>query len=198
MLNETLKAMLGDDLVKQIETKIGSLPEDEKSKVNIVNIGDGSYIPRSKYNDLNTSVEDLKTQIATRDTQLEDLKKANKGNEDLTTKIKELQTENATIKTEYEAKLETQARNSAINEYLGSAKAKNVKTILPLLDNEKIIYKDGKLLGIDDQVEAIKKENSYLFEEAKAHNGGFNPNPGAGDKTTVSTNDAMNNLIRGI
>lgn len=197
MINESLKTILGEDLVKQIETKIGTLDEEAKGKLNIANVGDGSYMPRAKYNALNDSVEDFKKQIADRDTQLEDLKKANKGNEDLVAKIKTLQDENATIKTDYEAKLEAQARSTAISEAISGAKAKNVKTILPLLDDSKIIYKDGKLVGVDEQLKALKEaeDSSFLFEATPQHNKGFNP--GKTGEAPQNTNESMNSLIRG-
>lgn len=193
MLNENIKLILGEELVKQVEAKLESI--EDKDKVIIANVGDGSYMPRTKYNSLNDSVEDLKKQIADRNIQLTNLKNNNKGNEDLLQQIKDLEISNKQIKSEYEDKLTARDRSYAIQEAIASSKAKNVKTILPLLDDEKIIYKDGKLEGLSEQLEAIKKDNDFLFEVAKQGGGGFNPNPNNSGGTT--TNDTMNALIRG-
>ncbi len=81
-------------------------------------------------------------------------------------------------KTDYEIQLALQ-----------QAGALNYKTVLPLLDREKITLKDGKIDGITDQLEAIQKDNAYLFQAAEPATPqptgkvtiGGNPDPNAGN-----------------
>ena len=55
--------------------------------------------------------------------------------------------------------------NTALDNALKEAKSKNNKLVKSLLDNEKLTLKDGKLEGLEEQLEAIKKENDFLFDK---------------------------------
>ena len=55
--------------------------------------------------------------------------------------------------------------NSALDSALKEFNSKNDKLVKALLDREKITLKDGKLEGIKEQLEEIKKENDFLFEK---------------------------------
>lgn len=55
--------------------------------------------------------------------------------------------------------------NTALDTILKEANSKNNKLVKALLDKEKITFKDGKLEGINEQLETIKKENDFLFEK---------------------------------
>lgn len=70
---------------------------------------------------------------------------------------------------------------------LGEAKAKNPKAVKALLNhNDLKLAEDGSIIGLKDQLEAIKSENDYLFESDQ-------PTPkvvtGGQNKTVLS--DAM-------
>lgn len=56
----------------------------------------------------------------------------------------------------------------ALESALAGAKAKNVKAVQALLSTKDMkLTDDGKILGLDDQLKAIKEQNDYLFEGAK-------------------------------
>jgi len=121
-------------------------------------------------------VTNLNGVIATRDKDIEDLKKSNKTVDDLNTQLSDLQSKYATEKTEREAdkaeaekKLIQAKTDSAIELALTNAKAKNIKTVLPLLDADGLVLDGEVLKGMDKQLETIKMENPFLFdvEEAK-------------------------------
>lgn|SRR5699024_504743 len=151
-----LKELLGEDLHKQVMDKIGD------NKIAIVS--DGNWIPKEKFDSKNEEVKNLKEEIKERDNQLSDLKEKAKDNDDLKQQIQELQDSNEEKQKEFEKKLEAQAKDSAIELALRDAKAKNPKIAKSALDLESISYKDGKLIGIDEQLQAIKESDSYLFE----------------------------------
>lgn len=54
---------------------------------------------------------------------------------------------------------------SAIELALNKAKAKNVVACKALIDATKVTLVDGKLTGIDEQIEKIMTENPYMFEQ---------------------------------
>ena len=70
--------------------------------------------------------------------------------------------------------------NYAIERALTAAKAKNAKAVKALLDMEKVKLDGEQLLGLDDQLKAIKESDPYLFGESGKVGSGTNP-PGAGD-----------------
>ena len=194
MINDSLKTVLGDDLFNQVKAKVEADPNKDKIRIENVDIESGNYIPKSKFNEVNEALKTANTEIATRDTQLADLKKSAKGNEDLLTKINELQTANTTTKAEADKKIADLQKENAISEALYGAKARNPKAIKGMLDLTKVEFKDGKVVGLDEQLAEIKKSDAYLFEAVKT-TPGFNPAAdGSGEKTP---SQAMNDLIRG-
>ena len=60
----------------------------------------------------------------------------------------------------------------------GNAKAKNVKSVKANLDLDKIKLDGDKLLGFDDQIEALKKSDAYLFDIDNTVDNGVENNGG--------------------
>ena len=114
-----------------------------------------------------------KTKIAT----LEDELKVQKGVlEEKNTKIKELESIDveAMKKAEYEkgkaegtAEMEKFKFNNALDNALREAKVKDSKAISGLLNMDNIKFEDGKITGLDEQVETLKESHDYLFHSDK-------------------------------
>lgn len=82
------------------------------------------------------------------------------------------------IENNSKAEIEKVRLESKIDLAINNAKAKNVKSVKANLDLEKIKLDGDKLLGFDDQIEALKKSDAYLFEIDKALNKGIDNNGG--------------------
>jgi len=106
----------------------------------------------------------LKEQISERDSQLESLKGQVKDNEELTAEIDRLKSENEAATTELQEKLEKQAFDFSLEKALTDSKVRNPKAVKALLDVESIKLDGEKLLGLDDQIKALKESDAYLFE----------------------------------
>lgn len=66
---------------------------------------------------------------------------------------------------------------SEIEKAVIKARGRNLKTIKPLLDMDKIeLDKDGAITGLDEQLKLIAKTDSYLFESPEADSSA-NPTP---------------------
>lgn len=106
----------------------------------------------------------LQKQIDERDKQLTTLKKSAKDNDELQSQIKQLQDDNKAAAERYQSDLKAQEKSFKIEGALRDAKAKNIKTVLPLIDTDKVsINDDGTLNGLSEQLDAVKKDNDYLF-----------------------------------
>ena len=78
------------------------LTEEQATKVLEIN---KDMIPYTRFKEVNDEKNELKNQLSNRDTQLKELAKITKDNEELNSKIKELQESNKNAQTEYENKL---------------------------------------------------------------------------------------------
>lgn len=180
---EKLKELLGEQLYNQVAEKLG----DKK----YVFGPQENYIPKERFNQVIEQIKGYKAQIGERDKQLEDLKKASEGNEELAKKIKEMEEQNKKIQTEYEEKLLNSQRDYAIDLAIAKAKVKNPKAVKALLDHEKIKVEDGKVSGLDEQLEVIRKSDGYLFEDYVPSGTGFNNDSKQPEKEEFTKEQAM-------
>lgn len=160
----------GDNLEK-IMTEVGKDKGISAEKVEL----------QSKIDDLTSQNETLTGQIKERDDQLNTLKKSVGDNEELKAQIKSLQDENKQTTTDYQTKLSEQSKNFKIDSALRDAKARNPKTVKALLDLDKVSVDGDNLVGFNDQLEAVKKDNDFLFEPSEPNNP---PKPGVKVTTT--------------
>ena len=169
MSKEFLKSLLGDLYTDAIGEKLG----DKELAI----INDGSYIPRQKFNEKDQEAKELKAQLKTRDQQLEDLKIKAAGNEELTKQLEDLKRTNLETQQEYENRLKEQARDFAIDRAIGDAKARNAKDVRALIDMSKVSLDGENIIGLSDQLEAIKTSDPYLFGDSQPGpvGGGTNP-----------------------
>lgn len=171
-IQEILKAQgLNDEQINKITT---SMKENKIYTTSLENVDE-------RYNKLKTQKIELEGQIKERDKQLSDLSKNNKDNKELTKQLEQLQLSNKKTKEDYENKIASIQFDYALEGTLNSAKCKNNKALKALLNLDEVKYQDGKLEGLETQLEVLKKEASYLFEaEQQTPSGsGFNP-PGEG------------------
>lgn len=155
-LNE-IKAKLGEDLIKQVDEKLGDFS---------INLGEEKLIPKAVFD---TDKDKLKKQLEERDKQLSELKKS--ANEELTAKISDLEKVNKANKDAYEKALLETRQNYALSNAISNSKPKNSKALEALLDKGKITFEEDAngnftIKGLDEQVEALKKSDAYLFEGA--------------------------------
>lgn len=152
----SLKELLGDDLYAQVIEKAGD------QKIDIVS--NGQWFPKERFDAVNNEKKELKSQLDERDQQLTALQKQAKGNEELQNAIEQLQEENKKVSEEYQQKLEKQAFDFALESALRDAKAKNIKAVKANLNIDGLKLSDDKVIGLDEQLTALKESDSYLFE----------------------------------
>lgn len=151
--------------MKREELKEHGLSEEQINFVMAQNGKDVNAL-NDKINGLTSERDGLQKQINDRDKQLNTLKKSSKDNEELQSQIKQLQDENKTAKQNYQDQLAKQNKSFKIEGALRDAKAKNIKTVLPLIDTEKVsVNDDGTLNGLSEQLDNIKQDNGFLFGE---------------------------------
>lgn len=149
------------------------------------------FIPKSRFDEVNESKKQLEKDIASRDEQLEALKKVDA--EGLKAEIEKLQGENKTAKEKFEADLKQMKMESAVEKALIGAKAKNIKAVKALLDLEKAELDGDSVKGLDEQLKKLQEgdDSKFLFDiqsSNKQQFKGFKPGdsgdgtPGAGQQ----------------
>lgn len=152
-------------------------------------------VPRSRLNSVIKQRDELKKQLAAGpqdaddddDDDLEDEdtdpKKGVKGKKkDAPITQKALEKLLAAKDKEKEDALKAQKVEFATREKLREAKAKDSDIVFGLLDRSKIAFgEDGKLTGLDEQLESLTKDKSFLFDVDDSEGGSGS---GAGEKGT--------------
>lgn len=125
------------------------------------------------------SVTQLTTQLTERDTQLEALKKVDA--EGLQAKITELQAANTEAQKKHEADIKAERLNFALESRLIKEGAVNTKAVRALLDASKVSLDGENLVGLDEQLKALKESEKWAFGEAQPGSTGMQqknpPNP---------------------
>ncbi|WP_434290913.1 phage scaffolding protein [Clostridium botulinum] len=142
------------------------IPEELQTKYKDIDLVDSKqYIIKDKFDTLNEQLKTANNTITT-------LKKDNKENESLQTKVGDYETK---VK-DYEKKIQDMQFNYALEGALKSANVRNTKAVKALLNLEGIKLEGESLRGLNEQIEAIKKSDSYLFtEEQKPQFSGIKP-----------------------
>lgn len=159
-----LKDILGD-LYGDFEGKISAYNEANPDKpVKLANLSEGGYVSKQKYAALETEAKGYKDKV-------QELESKPSGAEDVTklkNTIQTLQGENETLKQDYEGKIAEIRKNSAIDTALLKARAIDPDMAKVKLDMKAIeLDEEGKVTGLSEQLEGLKKEYAFLFQDAK-------------------------------
>lgn len=150
-----------------------------------------TYIPKSRFDEVNIAKKKAETDLKERDTQLENLKKSSGDSEALKVEIQKLQDENKTATAKYQADLKDMQLSSAIKLAL-SGKAQDENLVAGLFDKSKLILgDDGKITGLDEQLKGLQESKAFLFKQEEQTQTGFKTIiGGAGGQGSGTTTDA--------
>ena len=178
---EFLKAILGDDLYKQLEEKVNAHNGNEANKdkqIKVANLGNGEYVGKAKYDALQTLLDGKTTELTTANDLIADLKKGTKGNEELQGKVTAYETQ--------VTQLQEQLKQTQIDSELKVAmlaagvKADDIDYLTFKLNSkgDKLeLGDDGKIKGIDDMISGLKTQYPAQFETSNNNGTKIDPNP---------------------
>lgn len=122
------------------------------------------FIPKHRFDEVNEAKKQLEEQLAERDKQLAELKKAAGDNEELKKQIETLQAENKAKEEEYQARIKDLSITTAIKLAV-AGEAHDPDLVANLLDKSKIeVDEDGNIkAGLDEQLQALRESKAFLF-----------------------------------
>jgi septal ring factor EnvC (AmiA/AmiB activator) len=128
----------------------------------------GNFVTKTRFDEVNTAKKQLETDLKTRDTQLEELKKNTGDAEALQKTITELQAANATKDAEHAAAIKKMQIDNAVEKALIGAKAKNTKAVKALIADflEKAELDGENIKGLDDEIKKLTEaeDSKFLFD----------------------------------
>ena len=140
-----------------------------------------------RYNKLQEQKKQLEEASKTYQKQLEKLTKDNADVEALNKLVEQLQLSNKELETNHKQEMDRLQFNFALDGALTNAKSKNNKALKALLDMNSIKYQEGKFEGLQEQIEALQKDASYLFDlDTTPQNTGGLGNFGRGNSPTIT------------
>lgn len=175
--------------------KLG-LSEEQIEKVLSVNAEQlKGFIPKSRFDEVNNTKKQLEKDLKDRDVQLENLKNSSGDLETMKQTIENLQRDNKAAKDNFEAELAKFKLESAIDTTLLGSNAINTRAVKALLDMDKIKLDGDVLIGISEQIEALKnaEDSKMLFKvtETKQKEPNFSGvKPGEGNMGTEDRNQS--------
>lgn len=164
---ERLKELLGEELYNQAVEKVGGTPID---------LGEGK-IPMDRFNEVNNKKKELEEKADLLEADLRALK------EDSEVLL--------STKNELEEELKTTKLNNAIETTLIQTGAKNTKTIRALLDMSKVVEGEEGITGLEEQLNALKQSDPYLFKNNKVEGNSPNTSNLGGGGVTKKDFDSM-------
>lgn len=131
------------------------------------------WIPKARYNELNEAKKLAEENLKSANKTLDELKSKAGLSDEYKTQIDALKAEAKKAEEAHKATIAQMKRDSAIESALTSAKARNTKAVRALLDEGKLVLnEDGTLAGLKEQIEAVKKDNAFLFDSSDDDNNG--------------------------
>lgn len=169
---------------------LGQFKDGEIDKQKVIDAIDESksgMVPRSRLNDKNAEIDELKAEITNRDEQIAKLQDSVKDDSELQKELDEVKNQNAEWQTKYK---ESQLNNAV---KLAVAKdANDADDILAFINKDELeLQDDGNVKGLDKAIESLKESKPYLFVESKPS--GRTPDDGKNVNGGV-TQEEFNNM----
>jgi len=125
---------------------------------------DGEYIPKATFDAERETGKTLKSQVDDRDKQIKDLGAFKGTAEQLQIKVDSLQKDNKEAKDKFDGDLLKAQMDAAIKFEIQS-RVVDVDDVLPRLDANKIVFKDGKIeSGLTEQLDTLQKAKPHYFK----------------------------------
>jgi Phage minor structural protein GP20. len=146
----------------------------EEQATEAMKLLDDTFIPKHRFDEVNTKLATAETTIKERDNQLETLKKSTGDIDSLKQQITTLQGENKKKDEEHAQAIKSMKIDTAVQSALTNAKAKNLTAVKALLkDQDKFDLDDtGNVKGLSEQIKSLVKseDTSFLFDSAEPQN----------------------------
>ena len=169
---EFLKELLGEELYKQVESKINEHNGNEANKdkqIKLENINSGNYVSKMKYDDISNQLVGKDAELATANGLIAELKRGTKGNEELQGKITTYESDIANLQAELqETKIKSAVKVGLLSENCLDVEYVTYKLMESLKDKGETLELDGNenIKGWNDKISGLKTQLPTQFGSA--------------------------------
>ena len=151
-----LEELLGEELATQVKEKLG----DKQLAV----VNDGSWIPKTKFDEVIADKNVYKTQVDNYSKQIEELSKSSSGNEELSKQLEAIKAQAEQEKLDLLKQLETTKLENALKFQL-NGKVHDLDLTLGLINKEQIkLDEKGNITeGFEEQFKQLTEYKPFLF-----------------------------------
>lgn len=121
-----------------------------------------THVPKEVFNKLNDNYNSYKAEA-------EQWKESVGKVDEWKSKYEALESTSKQLEEKYKTDLASVKRDFAIENVLASAKPHDVKALKAMLDMGKVSFDDEGLHGLNEQLESLQKDKSWLFEKNAPH-----------------------------
>lgn len=144
---------------------------------------------------IKTERDNYKTQLDTAQTTLKSFEGVNV--QDLQGKVIKLTADLAANDAEYQKQIADRDFNDLLKTTAEGYKPRDLKAVMPFMDVEKLKASKNQEADIKTALEAVKKDNAYLFQDTQIPKV-VSYTPGSGGKGTEDTKTRANEALRSI
>jgi len=154
------------------------------------------FIPKARFDEVNTAKKTAEDTLKERDKQLEELSKTAGASEDLKKQIETLQTENKAASEKHAGELKDLTLTGAIKSAL-SGKVHDEALVAGLFDRTKLVIDGEKVVGLDEQLKGLQESKAFLFKPeggagtGGGGNGGFRVGGAGGGNGGQASNEQL-------
>lgn len=135
-------------------------------------------VPKEQLDTANAEKKQQQEDIASRDKQLEELKKSSGDNAELKKQIETLQETNKSEAKKHADEMKEFRLTSAIKLAI-TGKVHDEDMAAALFDRSRLVLaEDGSVSGLNEQLEAIRKDKAFLFKDGDGQGSGAKGKPG--------------------
>ena len=123
------------------------------------------YVPKHRFDEVNTENKNLKAAAQENEQALEELKKNAGDSEGLKEQIQQMQDAQKEAEEKHKEEIRDMQLNNAIKLSI-AGKAQDEELVAGLVDKTKLILgEDGKVTGLEEQLKTLQEKKSFLFKE---------------------------------
>lgn len=164
-----LRELLGDELFSQVDAKIqehNSGIEDKVQQVRFVDLSEGGYVSKERYQELNTKIGGLETQLKDANSTIKSYKDMDI--EGIKQSAADWEEKYNTETQKLNKQIEDDRKKFAAERFMDSQKIKSPlsrKAILQDFLAKGLEFKDGAFVGADEYMRTVKEKYPDEFEQ---------------------------------
>lgn len=161
---QLLKGLLSEETYALVEEQL------KDKDIKLANLKEGNYVSIEKYNTAVSDLDTTRAELTERTSDLTRLKETTGNSEELKAQLEKIEEDFKQKELDYQAKLLNNEKQAILDKQVLKSGTIDEVSVKAHLDNflKEAEFKDGNIIGLDEQLAKLKEDKSYLFTQAQA------------------------------